>query len=141
FVQRLAKFRDLYTHWKSGRATKGGNAEFVKEQQRALEGLGQAPLPIYDWALLMLMYSKGAGQHAEVQDRMMAAAKACGERAGLGYATRYEIAGQLWKAGQTKLARQLFHDLYVETAGQGAVPPVDRTFKESQEAGHDRGYV
>jgi hypothetical protein len=140
FVQRLARFRHLFAQWQSGKAVEGDAADQASKRQSALQYLGQAPLPIFDWALLMAVHDQTMVADPAVHKAMAGASKLCGDSAGLAYIARYELARVLGKRRDHELAGKQYRELYLETLEQGAIGPVDNDFRDCLNNGGRPGY-
>src|SRR5262249_13159652 len=125
FVQRLARFRDLYLSWKNGQALKGDAADRLKAMERALQSLGEAPTPIVDGALLMVVYGQAGPGAAGLNKGLGEAGRAFVGDNQLGYTLRYEIARGWWRDGNAKAAHKEFCELYLDRLEGGSIPPVD----------------
>jgi hypothetical protein len=140
FVQRLARFRHLFAQWQSGRAALGEAADQASKRKSALEYLGKAPLPIFDWALLMAVHDHTTVDDPAVHKAMAGASKRYGESTGLAYIARYELARVLGKRHDHELAKKQFRELFLETLEQSAIPPVDSDFRDCLNSGARPGY-
>ena len=129
FIQRLSKFRALWSGWQNGQLARNipQNAD---ARQRTLQFVGKSPLPIYDWALLLEMCKRGIGNDAQVQKTADEAAKLFKDDFALHYSVRYEVAlghSQGTEANELR-GRQLLSKLYVDTLATGLLPPLDSAF-------------
>ena len=75
------------------------------------------------------------GGRAKLQrDVLEAACAALKDVRGLSYAARYELARHLAENGERAEARKQFQELYEQTAKSGALPPLDRAFRQTLQA-------
>jgi hypothetical protein len=97
--------------------------------------------PVFVWAVVQEVLNTpdkkviADGGRAKVQrDVLQAAAESLKDVPGLSYAARYEYARHLAESGERDEARKQFVALYEETAKDGALPPLDRDFRQALRA-------
>jgi predicted Zn-dependent protease len=131
FIQRVGQFRDHYAAWQTRWATQGNDEARTRERDKTLQFIGKSPLPAYDWALLDEMHRSGLSLDVKVQEAVTAAYKKAGDSSGLAYSVRYDLALAQWNAGHAEEARKQWRKLFQETLQTGALPPIERQFREA----------
>jgi ferric-dicitrate binding protein FerR (iron transport regulator)/predicted Zn-dependent protease len=128
FVQRLGKFRDLLWQWHTGKP--GDNkAAWAKLRLDTVTFLGQAPLPVYDWALLDAMHRQCKLIDPHLETVLADANKLFGEGSALAYSARYDAAITATMCNRPEDACRLFRQVYLDTVEAGSVPPIEATFR------------
>ena len=123
---QLAALHDLCSHWQSGKATQGTEAEQKLQRQRAVDFIRNARTPDFAWAAWVAIHDRASG--AEFSRDMAEAALRFKDIPGLAYTARYEHARALAKAEDWKLAQDAFQKLFTETLDAGLLPPLDNDF-------------
>jgi predicted Zn-dependent protease len=131
----LAEVQWLRRRWqRPGLLTEADCARMVKYVR-------EAKSPFLVWAAVQEVLGTpdkkvtAPGGRAKVTgDVLRAATEALKDVPGLSYAARYEYALHLAEKGERDEARKLFVALYEETAKGGALPPLDRRFRDALRA-------
>jgi tetratricopeptide (TPR) repeat protein len=136
-LRRLAEVQSVVRAWR-----KDGAPLTDKDVARAIQAIREAKSPLFAWAVVAEMLRlpdnkrvTAAGGRAKLKREVLeAACVALKDAPGLSYAARYELARHLADNGERAEARKRFQELYEETAKTGALPPVDRTFRQTLQA-------
>lgn len=126
FIQRLAEVRNLWRTWVQDHPSRHGAEKLQAERVRALKFLRSEPPPLFAWAILESVFRYQAGNVVADAGELY---KNVGERLGLMYAARYEVARSLLHAGKTDDAARQFLQLYEEAARSGGLPAIDHDFR------------
>jgi tetratricopeptide (TPR) repeat protein len=129
FVQRLAKFHDLFDSWNQGRAYQGTVENRRAERDKFVRFVTDAPAE-FAWALTTAVALRVGGDHDFV-DALTTAFAHLSAVPGLQYAARYEQARALLSNGQGDRARDVFSKLYADARAAGTVPLIDRSFGQA----------
>jgi ferric-dicitrate binding protein FerR (iron transport regulator) len=131
----LAKVQWLRRHWQQPGLLSELDCSLMRNYVR------EARSPLFVWAVVEEVLRTpdkkvaAAGGRAKVQrDVLEAALAALKDVPGLSYAARYEYALYLAENGERDEGRKLLVALYEETAKDGALPPLDRRFREALRA-------
>jgi tetratricopeptide (TPR) repeat protein len=137
FVQRLARFRELWTGWHSEKAKDREYQERLRD--RTIEFLGNAPLPIFDWALLVAVCRNGVGNDSKIHGALVKFSNVLDDQGELGYSARYEVVLAIFNSGRQEEGRTLLRKLYRDTLSVGTVPLIDRRFRDAMNTADDNG--
>lgn len=127
FLNRMAEFRYLTTHWISGKARSGSSANRQKEYERIIKFIRNSKNPVDGWAIMAMMYSYGGGDqkfHAAMYDVLGDYEKF----PGLNHIARYERARALYSQSKYGEARQHFTKLYRDQFDEGRLPRIEHYF-------------
>jgi hypothetical protein len=130
FLRRLAVFRDLVMRWKA--VPVRGTTELVrrKDMERTLAFVRQDPGSPLSKALLDL-----AQDNLDIPFKSLsvelARARGILREADSDYSNAYEEARLLLRGGKRDEAARRFHDLYLEAAKNGQLPPFDTSIREA----------
>ncbi len=139
FVQRLARFRELWGKWRHGPIGQGTRPASAAERDEALAYVKNAPSSLFAWAVLDEVEARPTGFDPTFREALASARRTAGDAVGLRYAGRYEQARALLHAGQREKALGLFRQLHAETVKAGVVPPIDATFRDTLQAADGPG--
>ena len=118
FVQRLARFRAVWDKRDVERLETLKN--FVKSP---------APLPVFDYALLVRICRNGLGGDETLQAALVEACKVFKDEPGLSYSARYEVANAIVRTGNKVKGRELYRELYLDTLDAQIMPPINQSFR------------
>ncbi|HWY87383.1 MAG TPA: hypothetical protein VNX28_11690, partial [Gemmataceae bacterium] len=128
FLQHLSQTHALYQRWQNDKVTKGDPARVRADLQKAFAYVRANKDSVFGFAMLCLMEDQ-AGKDQDFYRELADAWRLYEDSPELGYAARYEVARCLYKGGQLDLARKQFHDLYVRSFKEVALPAIDQDFR------------
>ena len=129
FVSNLLTFSAITARWRSDLIRHPLLGARAEEVDRALAFAVRNKDNAWGWCVLDLLSDKGQGEafHAKLS--------AAWQKMGDGYVARYEVADNLYLAGEKAKALGLFRTLYEETHKTGALPALDSRFRRAFDDG------
>jgi Tfp pilus assembly protein PilF len=131
FIQRLARFRNVWNSWIADHPTRHGDKRVQEERVKALAFIQETNSPLLAWAIIESVTRHGYPLGEEFQKAMDVVQQNMGEQFGMRYFARYEQARGLLSMSKHAEAGKAFQDLYLETFKSGALPPIDANFVQT----------
>ncbi|MBI3821727.1 MAG: hypothetical protein HY289_03500 [Planctomycetes bacterium] len=133
FIQRMARFRNIWLAWHNQKVTADAMPTELAKVHAHLE---DTPSPLFAYAVLDAMERRGnKAPSAHMTDIALKRFGPISDPLGLGYVFRYEHARALWQAGRAPEAIKLLKDLHADTLKLGVLPPIDAAFRETLQLG------
>jgi predicted Zn-dependent protease len=130
FVQRLGACRNLCLWWGQIPLKMGTEEEMVRDAEtvRTLAYFRQDNSPLWRWTLLTAVRFKDRGLGRGLMRQLADVYQDLDRCLAVAYASRYESARLLARAGKADAARNEFRDLFAGTARKGDLPRFDGRF-------------
>jgi ferric-dicitrate binding protein FerR (iron transport regulator) len=135
FIQKLARFRNLWLTWHKQLPIALGEGEGSIYQAKVVEFLQETTSPTFVYAVLDAMQRRS---NTPASEQMLSLAERrftpISDPLGLGYVFRYEHARSLLQAGRVAESAKRFRELHADALQHGTLPPIDQAFRDALQA-------